>query len=158
MLQPHLTSKVQVPSVSAVDEILYKGLPFSRIVSRDQLEQRFGKAASSEKKPVSNPHTGRSDTIYRLVFKGLIVDSYESSADHGGTVASVDLRENRWKFPAKLQVGTTVSGVLRLLGKPTQESGSQLTYLRSECVYEDKIVFTLSGRKVTAIKWEFVLD
>ena len=150
LLQARSTLPPRPPTAGAVDEIIFKGFPFERNITRAELERILGKPVSVTAPRANNPHTV-------LHFKGLIIELRER-ANGSATISSIELSDNVWRFPAKLRIGSMREDLLKLLGKPDIERKPELIYGCYECVYDDKIHFIFDGNKVARIKWDFYLD
>ena len=149
--QARSTLPPRPPTAGAVDEIIFKGFPFQRNVRPAELKPILGDPLSITGRGPNNPNGA-------LHFKGLTIELREILADGSAKIASIELSDNAWRFPAKVRIGSTRDDVLKLLGRPDIESKSELTYGCYECVYDDKIHFTFDGNKVTRIKWDFYLN
>ena len=145
LFQARSTLPPKPPTAPAVDEIIYKGFPFQRNITRADLEKILGKPASV------NERTGKTPSVFH--FKGLTVELIENSK-----IATIELTDNVWRFPAKLRIGSSRDEALKLLGKPDIETKSELTYGCYDCVFDDKIHLTLDGDKISRIKWDFYLN
>jgi hypothetical protein len=148
LLQVRSTLPPRPPAASAVDEIIFKGFPFEQNTARGNLERAFGNPASVSENPEKKLST--------LRFDGLIVELVERE-DHSQTVSAIELSDNRWRFPAKVRIGSLRDEILKLLGKPDIEHPSEFVYGCYECVYDHKIHFFFDGDKVKRIKWDFYL-
>ncbi|HLH30694.1 MAG TPA: hypothetical protein VKY31_05795 [Terriglobia bacterium] len=129
------------PTAGAVDEIIFKGFPFPQKISRAELEMALGKPSSVSEKDRTT-----------LQFNGLTITLA------GGTISTIELTDNRWHFPAKLRVGSTRDEMLKLLGKPDMERGSESIYGCYECVYDHKIHFVFDAGRIKRIQWDFYLN
>jgi len=143
---------------TAIDGIIFGGLPFKGLVTLADFQQRLGKPVSVTTKQVENPHNSDKDAIHKLVYRGLVLDLYEITRDHNIAILDVEVSDNRWRLPAKIRIGSTREEVSRLLGKATKELNSEWEYICSDCVYENTITFKFSGEKVVTMKWKFALD
>jgi hypothetical protein len=143
---------------ASIDEIIFRALPFKDLKTRNDFERRFGKPVSVSAKPFTNWHTSETDTVYKLVFKGLTIDLYEVARDHSIAVLRVLLTDNRWRFPMRLRIGDARQQVLQFLGNPIEDRTSEWVYVCADCVEENKITFGFSGDKIRTIQWDFALD
>lgn len=136
----------------AVDELISSGFPFPRTIMRSELEQTFGKPVSVSEKQVEDKR------LSTLRFAGLVIEVYDKAAGARGTVSSIELKDNRWHFPARLRIGSTRAEMLKLLGRPDIERPSEAVYGCYECVYDDKIHVSFDGDKIKSLKWDFYLN
>lgn len=149
LLLPQSSLQPRPATAPAVDEVIYKGFPIVRDITRADAEKILGKAVSVSETEVKNHR------LTTLRFTGLILELRQDSDGSHSVVSSIELRNNRWHFPAKLRIGSTRADMFRLLGKPDIEHPMESVYGCYECVFDDKIHFTFDGNKIKSMKWDF---
>ena len=152
MLGPQATQRPWPASAPAVDEIIFKGFPFPRDIMRVGLEKALGRPASVSEKELN----GRRSS--RLQFTGLAVELFAEPIGTRGTVSSIELSDNRWRFPAKLHIGSTRAEMIKLLGSPDIDRSAEAIYGCYDCVWDDKIHFVFEGDRIKSMNWDFYVN
>jgi antitoxin (DNA-binding transcriptional repressor) of toxin-antitoxin stability system len=139
-------------------KVIFGVLPFKALNSIEDFKRTLGKPVSIVSRPNANPYYRETDTVYTLVYTGFQVIVYEITHEKKIAILQVQLTENRLKLPLELKIGSTRREVQHALGNATTNTNSEWTYICSDCVLENKIIFRFSGEKVRTIEWDFELD
>jgi hypothetical protein len=152
LLVQQATLPARPATAPAVDDIIFKGFPFNRNITRDELEKVLGRPTAVSDKQANNRR------LSSLRFSGLVVELSGEPISARGTIAGIELSDNRWHFPAKLRIGSTHAEMINLLGKPDIDNPSESIYGCYECVWDDKIHFIFDAGRIKSMKWDFYLD
>ncbi|HEY2380426.1 MAG TPA: hypothetical protein VGK48_04520 [Terriglobia bacterium] len=151
-LVPQSSLQPRPATAPAVDELISKGFPLGREMTRAEAEKVLGKPVSVSENQV------KGHRLTTLRFAGLVVELRQDTDGSHSVISSIELSDNRWQFPAKLRIGSTRDDMLRLLGKPDIDRPAESVYGCYECVYDDKIHVMFDGNKIKSMKWDFYLD
>ena len=62
---------------TAIDGIIFGGLPFKALTTLADFQQKLGKPGSVRTQPVENRHTSETDVVHHFDYRGLALDLYE---------------------------------------------------------------------------------
>jgi hypothetical protein len=144
------------PRVPTADEFTQHGLlPIGQ--TRDELRARLGEPLELRSTTVPNRHVeGVTDTLFEVVYPGLVVNIHRPGAVEGEFVSHVDVEDNRYlRFPA-VGIGTTRDALERALGPPHERSENEYVYLCETCLGADEpVIFYFEDDRVRRIRFTY---
>jgi len=120
----------------------------------------LGRPDSMSSHPEQNRHVpGVTDSIVQLFYPGLRLKYYVVSEGDREMLQTAFVTDNRFLRYPRLGVGSTLSDILTVLGKPGDRAPQKITYGCGRCLGGDSPVdFHLSGNRVTAVEYSFYVD
>ncbi len=103
-------------------------------------------------KVAAAPGAGQTDTLRTAIYYGLEVDLHEATAPPASRLARLALTDARYVAPNGLRVGYAYEHVLRLLGRPTKQTATELFYEQTDPRPHVLVLF-LEHRAVSLIEW-----
>lgn len=116
-------------------------------------------AAPFVEKKVPNRHEPNViDTIKTTSCDGVELSTYVGilASRPTGLPIYLVVRKSHSELPDYMNVGRPVRGLLDVLGKPSEQNESSVTYRVGEA--DDSVTFSLGAGKITSIRWEWYLD
>ena len=98
------------------------------------------------------------DTIKTIRCDGVEMEIYVSklASDPKGLAVHVEITRRLPEIPSYLNVGSSISQLTSVLGKPTSQSGSTITYQPNES--EDSVTFSVRNAQIESIYWAWYID
>jgi hypothetical protein len=175
--EPEQQRNVKTESPSSLDSVTRTGeqqAAMSRDSLRDDLVEHglalpegraavialLGRPDSMSSHPEQNRHVpGVTDSIVQLFYPGLRLKYYVVSEGDREMLQTAFVTDNRFLRYPRLGVGSTLSDILTVLGKPGDRAPQKITYGCGRCLGGDSPVdFHLSGNRVTAVEYSFYVD
>jgi len=108
---------------------------------------------------VRNPHQPTViDTIKTISCDGIELSTYIGAlaSDPTGLPIYVEVRRPHKELPSYMNVGESLRGLLDVLGKPSEQNNSSVTYRVGEV--DDSVKFSVRDGRITSVRWDWYLD
>jgi hypothetical protein len=128
---------------------------------RATIRAALGEPTDSAREVVPNRHVpGVMDTLIVLEYPGLAVHLHRPGLEDAGDLLSeVEVTDPRWLRYARPSIGTELSELESLLGRPTEIDGDGFTYSCGSCeMAETSVEFVIAGNRVTRVRFLYYVD
>ncbi len=98
------------------------------------------------------------DEWHTVSYEGLTVKFYRSKSAISDLLSTLVVSDKKYEMPLGIHIGDKRDSVIKILGKPTRDTGSELIYDLPYASYLEEVTFRFSNNVLKEVQWDFEID
>ena len=98
------------------------------------------------------------DEWHTVTYEGLTIKFYRSKSAISDLLSRLIVSDKKCEMPFGVHIGDKKEAVMKTLGKPTRDTGSELIYDLPYASYLEEVTFRFSNNVLKEVQWDFGID